>query len=321
MPLMLHRLLRALTLLALMLAGQAAHANCALPGVVAADFGARTSYDLRAGTIATVAVPPTLACNGSVLSLVTSDYMDATATSAGSFQLRSAAGEAIGYRLSADSAGAYAFSQGGTIRYLDPTLLRLLGILNGNALVPTMFAAITGTPNVAAGTYTDTVTIFWSWAVCHGVGALGACVLQERDSGTVTLTVTVTVTKDCRVSAPAVAFGSAPLARQFAPVTQAVAVDCTKGALFTVAFTNGASGAARPWRQMQDGAGHALRYNLYRPDGTTIWDQTNPLAAAQPGTGGTTPALLQTYVARVDPGQTTPPAGTYTDTVSVVVGF
>ena len=148
----------------------------------------------------------------------------------------------------------------------------------------------------------------------------GICIFQETGSETATVTVTLVVTQDCRIVAPPVAFGSAPLAGSFASVSQAVAVDCTKGTAYKVAFTTGSGGASRPWREMNDGAGRKLQYNLYRPDGTTIWDESNPLVASTAGTGATTPAQFYPYVARINPAQSVP-AGAYSDVVSVVVTF
>lgn len=319
-------LTRLLGLLWLLLAAQTAHAACATTASATADLGNRTSYDVRGGSVPAVATSPTLTCiGGSLLSILSTDHARATFTSTGNFRLRSAAGDTIGYKLSPDSAGNLTVSQGGSVNYLDPGFISLLGLLSATSLAPPLYATLTETPNVPAGTYTDTVTIAWSWSICRGVGlglgGVSICVLEDRGTGTSTLTVSVVVTKDCRISAPPVAFGSAPLARGFAPVTQAVAVDCTKGASFAIGFTAGTSGASRPWRQMRDGQGHSLRYNLYRPDGATIWDETNPLASVTIGSGAVTPTLLHTYVAKVDPDQATPPAGAYTDTVSVVVSF
>lgn len=314
-------ILRLLLLLALAAASQTANAACSAAASVMADIGAHTSYDVRAGGVPAVAAPATLNCSGSLLSLVATDYARATTTSANGFQLRSATGEAIAYQLSADPAASHPLTQGGTINFLDPTLLGLLGILNGPRFTPTIYARLADRPNVQAGTYTDLVTVRWSWAICRGVGLGGLCILQERGSGATTLTVSVTVAKDCRINAPAVSFGAAPLASHFPAVTQAVAVDCTKGASFAVAFSAGGGVATRPWRGMKGPAGHVLRYNLYRPDGVTIWDESNPLTLTNAGTGATTPTLTQTYVARVDPDQPTPPAGSYSDTVSVVVSF
>jgi len=310
-----------LLLIAALLLSAPAQATCSLASSSTTSFTSGSSYDVRAGTIAAVAAPPSLSCSGSVIALLSSNSATATANSSNGFKLKNAAGDAIAYRLSADTAGTYSFSQGSTINYFDPSLLSLLGILNGNNFVPTMFAALTDTPNIPAGTYTDTVQVAWTWHICNLVSIFNVCLLQDNGSGTTVMTITLVVSKDCRISAPALSFGSAPLASQFAGVTQAVAVDCTKDASYTVAFTSGISGASRPWRAMSDGAGHMLQYNLYRTDGTTIWDLTNPMTSAIAGSGSITPSQMQSYVARINPDQATPPAGHYTDTVSVVIAF
>jgi len=315
-------ILRALLVVAGLLLSVQAQALCSLQPATTTTFTAASSYDVRtAGAIATVAAPTSLNCNGSLISIASTNTAKATALSTNNFKLKNAAGDAISYRLSADSAGSYTFTQGGTIDYFSGSLISLLGILNGANFVPTMYAATIDTPNVPAGTYTDTVRISWSWTICHGLGVGGICVLSESGSGTTDMTIKITVGNDCRISAPPLSFGTAPLASQFGSVTQAVAVDCTKDATYTVAFTSGNSGASRPWRAMSDGAGHNLQYNIYRTDGVTIWDTTNPMTSAVKGTGSTTPAQMQTYVAKINPDQPTPPVGHYTDTVSVVIAF
>jgi len=129
---------------------------------------------------------------------------------------------------------------------------------------------------------------------------------------------------DCKITAPDVSLGNAPLASQFSMVTKAVLKDCSKGSSYQVSFTAGGNNGARPWRAMSDGSGHSLQYNIYLPDGVTIWDQTNPQANqanAGKGTGLVSPAQQQTFKIGVNPAQTTPPAGHYTDTVSVVLSF
>lgn len=315
-------ILRTLLLLAGLTLSVQAQALCSLQPTTTTTFTAASSYDVRtAGAIAPVTAPTSLSCNGSLISIATVNTAKATVLSTNNFKLKNAAGDAISYRLSADSAGSYTFTQGGTIDYFNGSLLSLLGILNGANFVPTMYAAVTDTPNVPAGTYTDTVRVSWNWTICHGLGVGGVCVLSETGSGTTDMTIKITVGNDCRISAPALSFGTAPLASQFGSVTQSVAVDCTKDATYTVAFTSGNSGASRPWRAMSDGAGNTLQYNIYRTDGTTIWDMTNPMTSAVKGTGSTSPAQLQTYVAKINPAQPTPPVGHYTDTISVVIAF
>jgi spore coat protein U-like protein len=314
-------IVRALLVLLGIMLSPAAQAACSLATSTTTTFAAGSSYDVQAGTIPQVTAPTSLSCNGSLISLISSNSAKATATSTNNFKLKDADGDTINYRLSADSAGSYTFTQGGTIDYMNSSLLSLLGILNGSNFVPTMYAALTEKPNIPAGVYTDTVLISWNYTICHGIGALGVCVLSETGTGTTLMTIKLTVGSDCRINAQALSFGSAPLAAQFNSVTQAVAVDCTKNSAYTVAFTSGTSGASRPWRAMSDGAGHNLQYNIYRADGSTIWDLTNPIPSATKGAGGLTPSQMQVYVAKINPDQATPPAGHYTDTVSVVIGF
>lgn len=294
---------------------------CSLAAASSGNFAAPTSYEVQAGTVSTISISPGLTCNGTVLSLISGDRARATASSANGFRLKNASGETIRYRLSADQGGQHAFGTGVTIDYMQGTLLSLLGILNNGIFVPTMYAALAEAPNLPAGTYRDTVTLQWDWSVCRGLGIAGVCLVADVGSGQTVIDVTLTVTRDCRISTPAIAFGSAPLPLQFAPVTQSVAVDCTKGTAYSVAFSKGQSGTARPWRAMKSVSGQSLRYNLYRPDGVTIWDDTNPALSALPGTGSQVPGLLHAYVARIDPDQPAPPSGYYADTLSVLISF
>lgn len=311
---------RLLLALALLLAPVAAHAACQVSNG-SATFAASSSYAVQANSVAQIVAPAGFSCNGSLITVVGSSYARATVTSANGFRLVGPTGDRIAYAASADANGAYPFTQGGTVDYFNPTLLSLLTILNGGTFSPKFYATIGGGANVAAGTYIDTLTVQWSWNVCHGVGAGNVCVLGETGSGTATIQVSITVGKDCRITAPAVSFGSASLVSQFSQITQSVLVDCSKGAGFNVGFTSGTAASARPWRTMTDGAGHVLQYNLYKSDGATIWDETNPQAATTPGAGATSPSQAFTYRARINPDQQTPVAGSYTDTVSVVVTF
>lgn len=319
MPVILARFLLALSL-ACGLAG-AAEATCTISSPPL-TFTPGSTYDVKVSAIPMVSGPAGLACTGSVLNVLGASYASATVTSTNGFTLAGSNGGSIPYKLSPDQTGTYSFNQTRTINYMSGTLLSLLNILNPNSLSPQMYASLTASPNIPAGTYTDTLTVQWSYQVCNGVNLAGLlCVGYETGTGTSTIRVTLIVSADCRISAPNVSFGSAPLASQFAPVSQAVLVDCSAGSIYKVSFSSGGNGSARPWRTMSDGAGHTLQYNLYLPDGTTIWDTTNPQTSATAGTGSTTPSQMQSYVAKVNAAQTTPPAGTYSDTVNVIITF
>lgn len=297
-----------------------AQAGCAV-APTAVTLAPSTSYDVRGGTVPMVSGPGGLSCSGAAITLLGGSYARATVTSANGFALKTTAGASLAYAVSADAAGQQTFTQGGTVDYASGTLLSLLGIGTGGGFNTALYARLTAQPNLPAGTYRDTLTVVWDYSICNGVQVALVCVDYERGRVTTTVTVTLVVLNDCRIAAPALSFGSAALVRQFQPVTQSVLVDCTLGTSYKVAFTAGRSGAARPWRTMSDGAGNVLQYNLYRSDGVTIWDESNPLPAAAAGTGAVTPAQAQAYVAKVNPAQATPAAGAYSDQLTVVVTF
>jgi spore coat protein U-like protein len=314
-------IVRAVAALLLAVVPGVAHAGCAASaGAGSITFAPSTSYDVQAGTIRPVAGLAGLACTGSTLSLLGGSTAKATIISARGFVLRGAGTDGIPYAVSADSAGTQTFTQGSTIDFMSSNILSLLGIGSASNFNAPLYARLTGIPNVAADTYTDQLTVTWDYSVCNGVQIGSLCVGYETGTLTLKIDVKLEVSRDCRIATRDIAFGSAPLASQFRPVTQSISVDCTKGATYKVAFTSGRSGTSRPWRTMTGSAG-SLQYNIYRPDGTTIWDETNPNVAAAPGTGATTPTQIQSFVAKVNPAQATPPAGTYTDQVVAVVTF
>lgn len=294
-----------------------AQAACTVSGGTI-GFGTAGSYAVQSAAVAPTSGPGGLSCTGTPIVILSGNSARATVTSARNFQLGGGTGDLIPYRLSANASGSRAFTQNGTIDFFSGDLI---GLLSGSNLQPVFHAAIQGNANVAAGTYSDTLTVQWSWNFCRLVSLAGICILYETGSGVAIIQVTITVAADCRISAPPLDFGSAALARHFPEVTQSVLVDCTKGSAYAVALTGGGNGSARPWRTMRGPGGQVLRYNLYRSDGTTIWDESNPLPSPAPGSGQTIASRPFSYRARIDPDQPTPPVGSYADTVSVVVIF
>lgn len=298
----------------------AARAGCTAASTTL-NLGAPSSYSVLDSSVAQVSGQAGLSCTGNLLTLLGGGYARATFTSANNFALKNTAGDQVAYRLTVDSGGTTVITQNGTVDYLNSTILSLLGIGQANGFNAPVYAKLTAAPNLPAGVYTDTVTVAWDYHICNGAQIGIVCVAYESGQTQKTLTVTMDVQNDCRILAPNVSFGSVALVGQFGTVSQSVLVNCTKNATYKVAFTNGLSGAARPWRAMTDGSGNVLQYNLYRSDGVTIWDETNPLTSGETGSGSTTPSQAHGYTAKVNPAQTTPPPGTYSDTVSVVISF
>ena len=203
---------------------------------------------------------------------------------------------------------------------MSGNLLALLG--GGSSFTAPLFARLTAAPNVPAGTYSDTLLVQWDYSVCNGLNVLGVvCAGYDTGKVEVTIQVTLVVGNDCRITAPDLSFGGAALVAQFRPVTSAVQIDCTRDAVYRIGFTPGSAGAGAAWRQMVGDGGATLQYQIYRADGVTVWNETNPVAGAAAGTGGLTPVQTYSYIARINPAQTTPPAGSYQDSVSVVVTF
>lgn len=297
-----------------------AQAGC-VTAAGAVTFAASSSYDVRNSAVPNASGSAGLACTGTLLSLLGGGYARATVTSDNGYKLKLGS-DTISYQVAADPGFTQPFSTSTPqIDFMNASLLSLLGINNMNNFSAVFYARLTSAPNIPDGIYTDTLHVNWNYYICNGVQVGQLCALYETGNKNIDVTVTLTVSKDCKINAPNVNFGSAPLANGFGQVAQAVQVDCTKNATYKVAFTNGNSGTSRPWRTMSDGKGNSLQYNIYQADGTTIWDQTNPVTSGQTGTGSLTPSQMQSYIARMNPAQTTPPAGTYTDNVSVVISF
>jgi len=200
----------------------------------------------------------------------------------------------------------------------------LLGLLSSKSYtLPIYFRTVSG-QSVSAGPYQVTVTLNVSYSVCP-TGILGLC-LGTPQTGTVPVTtqLTMTVTTDCiTISAPDVNFGSAPLISGFSSVSQSVGITCTKGSVYTVGINNGLNAGAGTVRKMISGS-NSISYDIYKsttsnrwgPTGTDRWASSAASLVSADGTLST-----YNYTAKILSGQSTPPAGTYTDTLVVDIAF
>jgi spore coat protein U-like protein len=162
-----------------------------------------------------------------------------------------------------------------------------------------------------------------------GLLALGMIAAGPALAATATgdMTVSSSVTATCVISA-------APLSFAAYNTVTTINVDATAVLTFTcTAGTTGiqitlgqglnpASGTsdAVPLRQMTNGGAGRLAYFLYQETGrTTVWGNT--LATAPAAVVGTGAAQTATVFGRIPSGQTTVPAGAYTDTVVATVNF
>jgi spore coat protein U-like protein len=270
-----------------------------------------------------------LSCTGSLLSLLTnSDHFYATITSTQS-GLLGPSGDVIGYTLYANDSTSYPITRGVAFDFARNGIIDALGLLG--SVVPKTAPIYLGTTigsNVAAGIYTETLSIAWNWNYCAGIGVGNICLGRDTSSGNTTLTVNLTVANDCTITAPNISFGSAPVISAFAPVTGlTINLACTKGSAYTVGLSDGQQALSVGGRRRMISGSNYLAYDIFKSAGTTRWGSVGSArrassdAEVNPGNGLGTGSQIFNYNAKIYTDQATPPAGTYLDSVVLDVGF
>jgi spore coat protein U-like protein len=314
--------------LALLLPGMA-QALCSVVSTTPAAFGSISSIAVRTTTQPSSTLNAGLSCTGSLLSLLTSnDHFYATITSTQS-GLLGPTGDVIGYTIYANNSTSYPVTRGSAFDFARNGIIDALGLLNGTTpkTVPLYLGTTIGS-NVAAGVYTETLSIFWNWNYCSGIGIGSVCLGRDINSGTATLTVNLTVSNDCTITAPNIAFGSAPVISAFTPVTgQTINLACTKGSAYTVGLSDGQNPVSVGGRRRMISGSNYLAYDIFKSAGTTRWGSVGSArrsstdAEVNPGNGLGTGSQIFNYNAKIYTDQTTPPTGTYLDNVVLDVGF
>ncbi len=276
-----------------------------------------------------------MAC--SAISLITTSYLKLRVESS-SFLLTGPSGQTIPFVMSGSVGGAAI----GAGTEFDFSGFDLLNLFSGPGGVVPVYFRTTATVGLAAGSYTGSVSLRWYFSVCT-LGAV-ACLAYSNSPGAsrnifgvlnnwgsgvaVTINVSLTVEKDCIITAPDLAFGTAPLVGTFNPVTRTISIRCSAGTAYTVGLDNGAN-AIGSIRHMRRGAtSDYLTYEIYRDTVTTDrWGnmgaerRSSVSADSNPGVYDGSTLQGFTYRAVIDPGQLTPPAGTYTDTIILDEAF
>lgn len=255
---------------------------------------------------------------------------------ASTFRLTGPTGQTIPYTASLTSGGT-PLAVGNV---LDLSSLSLVSLFSGtNNSVPIYFRT-SAAAGLRAGKYSGFIDLRWYYSVC----SLGVAVCLAYSSspgfvrtlvgpatvwGTgvpVRVNVQLTVQNDCIITAPNVAFGSAPLAGAFNPVTRTILIRCSAGAAYTVGLNDG-NNALSGVRRMRSGTNY-LRYELYKT--ATSADRWGAVGAARrssasadtnAGIYDSTTTQGYSYRAAILPGQITPPAGSYSDTIRIDVAF
>ena len=151
-------------------------------------------------------------------------------------------GDVIGYTIYGNNTTSFPITRGAQFDFGGAGgIAQSFGLIAGPGAktLPLYVSSITGS-NVAAGLYTETLSIAWSWNYCSGIGIGGICAGRDIGSGTASLTVSMTVTNDCQITAPNISFGSAPVISGFTAVTgQTISISCTKGSAYNVGLSDG----------------------------------------------------------------------------------
>jgi spore coat protein U-like protein len=258
-----------------------------------------------------------MSCTMLSINLLTSDDILATLTqTTHNFQLVNSdgSGDSVPYSVFADQNYMHQMTVGSTIDYRQLNILSLV-IGTGTRNIPLYVKVLPGA-NVRAGTYSDTISIYWDYDLCALLGLLGLCASPVKGTGTSTITINLIVTKSCVInSAPNVNLGSNSFVSQFNPVTQTINITCTKTEGYKSYFSNGANYSS-PWRRLRSSAGNYLQYHIYLPNTTTVWDSNNKQSGV--GTGFSSNINFQ---AALNPAQSEQAAGSYTDTVTFTVEY
>ncbi|CAN7490263.1 Csu type fimbrial protein [Acidovorax sp. LjRoot194] len=282
-------------------------------------LGSHPSQRVRTGSPITSTAEFRFGCGAVVLALLSTPTLKAKITTpVTGLTLKNTTNSAITVPYEISPLGGGTFTSG--LLILDLNNINVVSLLSNNqAIIGIKISTLPGA-NVPAGTYTDNITVNWTYAnICEGIAVGNACVGNLRTGSTDrTITVTLVVTNDCTITAPNVQFGSAPLPSAFGTVSQSITLLCTKGITYTVGLDMGsyASGARR---QMASGV-NRLQYNIFRQD-QSVW---GPLAGARvPSVGvadGLTPQVIP-YTATIYADQPAVPQGSYSDSVKVDVQF
>ena len=156
-------------------------------------------------------------------------------------------------------------------------------------------------------------------------GACAAAALASPAAAGTTssnLSVSASVNASCTVSTTALDFGGVDtLSASPVDGTGGVSVTCTNGTDWTAAADAGSGSGASFATRLMSAGGNTLSYTLYTNAGrTTVWGDGSGSTATIGNTGSGSAQNVTVY-GRIPAGQTSVPAGAYSDTVSVTITY
>ncbi|HYS53084.1 MAG TPA: spore coat U domain-containing protein [Thermoanaerobaculia bacterium] len=156
--------------------------------------------------------------------------------------------------------------------------------------------------------------------VLTAVFCLFGAAVASADTATGTLAISATILNTCSVAGGTLNFGSSLTYSSTLPQTDGsgtFSVTCTLAAAYSIDLDNGLN-ASGSQRRIKHSTADFINYDLYQDSGrTTPWGSGLNGKLLQVGTGS---AQSNTAFGRIPSGQT-PPAGPYSDTVTITVNF
>jgi spore coat protein U-like protein len=151
--------------------------------------------------------------------------------------------------------------------------------------------------------------------------AIGSVDVAAAATATTTLGVEVTIAQTCTITAnPKLTFNTFGGLATNNDATTNIQVNCSTGTPYTIGLSAGSgAGATVTARRMTGAGGATINYALFRDAGRTQnWGNTAGTDTAS-GTGSGAAQNIAVF-GRI-PVQTTPAAGTYTDTVTISLNY
>ncbi len=290
---------------------ETALADCVVGGNSNQNLGTFNSNSISTGVIET-SFSSDFACSGFV-NLLDFSEIDATLVAA-DFQLTATNGDAIPYTLYTAPERTDPFTLNETVSFGSFNLLDLLGLFGDDGTIPIYLS--TGTANVGVGSYSDSITIFWQWDYCSGIGLLGICLGRDEGSASVVINVQLDVTASCSVQTSDVSLGTVSYLGDLHSAILPFDVNCTKQLSYQY-FVDGGDNFTNGNRNMVFG-GESIAYKISTTDGNTAIGPDVGASVAGVGIGNN-----QAYQFLVETlaEDRFPSPGLYADRVRVIVEF
>ena len=301
-----------LLLAAAILAPTRAVAQSCTSSITPTTYG---TVDLLAGAAIDTTGSISITCTGTANTTVYAcpTFSAGSGGSAGDIRYMSNGGSGnVGFNLFRDLGRAQVWGGafGTTTAPVIPVALNASG--NGSVNGTPIYGRIYGVQNAAlTGAYSSDIiaTTFTSTtpATCGGSATAANFV------------VTATYDPTCTHSTATLDFGTITTLTSAVDGETFLNVACSNGSAYTVALDGGLSGATDPTQRHMTKTSSILVYGLYRNGGRSLpWGSTSGPGGNTLGSTGTGGAQLHPVYGRVN-AQSTPPPGTYRDTIVVTV--